>query len=121
MRQKCAETGSQINAASNASDDPDQAHALLSRRFQDLFGGMTGDGGSPSLQQSEHDGDQGRPDEQAQEAEGEKAAEDTQDGKRHRHLDAEADQPGLDEIVDCADEQAPDDHKHAPKLLVLRK
>src|ERR1700751_1013090 len=47
MRQKCAETGSQINAASNASYDPDQdSHALLSRRFQDLFGGMTGDGGS---------------------------------------------------------------------------
>src|ERR1700745_372649 len=52
MRQKCAETGSQINAASNASYDPDQAHALQSRRFQALLGGMTGDGGSPSLQQS---------------------------------------------------------------------
>src|SRR5271169_2048599 len=87
----------------------------------DLPGGMPRDGNAPGLQQGEHDGDQGRPDEQAQEAEGEKTAKDAQNGQRHWHLDAEADQPGLDEIVDHADEYAPDDHEYAPNLLVLRE
>jgi hypothetical protein len=50
--------------------------------------------------QSEHDGNQGRPDEHAQEAEGDETAKDAEDGQRHRHLDAKADQPRLDQIVD---------------------
>jgi len=42
--------------------------APLCRRLYDLCGGMSRDGGSPHLQQGEHDGDQGRPDEQAKKA-----------------------------------------------------
>jgi hypothetical protein len=54
--------------------------------------------------QSEHDGNQGRPDEHAQEAEGDETAKYAEDDQRHRHLDAKADQPRLDEIVDRGDE-----------------
>ena len=36
-----------------------------------------------------------------------KAAKDTQDRQRHRHLDAEADKPGLDEIVGYARRTTP--------------
>src|ERR1700730_4880526 len=91
----------------------------LCRRFHDICDRMTSDRRSPSLHQSEHNGNQGRPDEHAQEAEGDEAAKDAEDGQRHRHLDAKADQPRFDEIVDHADEYAPDYHEHAPYLLLL--
>src|SRR5271165_891081 len=90
-------------------------------RLYGLCGGMIRDRGSPRLQEGEHDRDQGRPDEEAQEAERDKAAKDTQNGQRQRHRDAKSDEPGFDEIVDRADEHAPDDHEHAPDLLILRE
>src|SRR5260221_11064898 len=68
----------------------------------------------PGLQQHEQDRDQRRTDEQTQEAEGEKAAEDAKNGQRQRHLKTEAEQPRFEEIVDRADERAPNDHENAP-------
>ena len=51
------------------------------------------------------------PDEQAQESKGDKATEYAQNGERHRHVHTQSDEPGLEEIVYCADQQAPADHQ----------
>ena len=72
---------------------------------------MPRDGGPPSLRQREHDRDQSGPDKQAQEAKCDKPAKDAQNRQGHRHFDAEADEPRLDEVVDSADQNAPDDRR----------
>src|SRR6516165_7115046 len=76
---------------------------------------------APGLEERERDGDQCRADEQAEEAERDEPAEHAQDRQAHRHRHADTDQKGLDEIVNYGDDEAPEDHEHAPALLVLTK
>ena len=83
--------------------------------------GRRGGRAAPGFEQRERDGDQGRSDEQAEKAERDKAAKHAQDRQAQRHRHTDADQKGLDEIVDYGDDEAPEDHENAPALLILAK
>src|SRR4051812_13681511 len=86
--------------ASRCSADLLLLPAMASVALPNDCSGRRGGRASPGFEQRERDGDQGRADKQAKKPERDKAAEHAQDRQAQRHRHANADQKGLDEIVD---------------------
>src|SRR3954468_1978994 len=91
--------------ASRCSADLPLLPAMASIALPNGCSGRRGGGASPGFEQCERDGEQGGADEQAKKPERDKAAEHAQDRQAQRHGHANADQKGLDEIVDNRDDE----------------